>query len=383
MKSSIVLFLIVFVDLLGFGLVIPMLPVFARTLDASAAHVGILMFVYSFMQMVVSPYWGSLSDCWGRKPILILTVIGQALCYGAAGFSETFFELMLTRALAGLFAGNISTANAYMADLTGPADRAKGMGLLGAAFGMGFVLGPLFGGLLLGFGTAWPFWAASLICLTNAVVAIFVLKESSTFELRQKSRRRLSWAEFVGLATSRRLFPYIVAAFFLTIALTQLEVTFTFYAMDRFGLSAHEALYVLGAMGLMMAIVQGGFIGRLNKRYQEIRLALTGIVLLVAGLSLMIFVTHWSGLAAALMVLAVGYSLTNPCLMAMVSKSAEAQRQGASFGLYQSASSLARILGPISAGILYDHRQEYPYILSALLAMAAGCLLIPKLFPDS
>ncbi len=378
--SQLVLFLVVFIDLVGFGIVIPMLPLYARSFQASASEVGALMFVYSLFQMLISPMWGILSDRWGRKPVLILTMAGQAVCYAWAGFSHSYFDLLLTRACAGLFAGNISTANAFMADISTPEQRVKGMGLMGAAFGLGFVLGPAFGGLMMTIGNAIPFFAAGGLCALNLIVAAVVLKDTSTAESREANRRRLNWLQVFKSVLSRKLGFLVLSSFAMTLALTQLEVTFSLFAVDRFLLDPHKALYLLAFMGIVMAIVQGGFVGRLNKKYKEIRMAITGVVFVVLGLATLVFSYGVILGAIALAVMAVGYSLANPCLMAMVSKASAADSHGTAFGLYQSSSSLARIVGPIMAGYLYDIRIEFPFVSGILLVMISGFLLTFEMF---
>src|SRR3989338_6815434 len=155
-KARLILFLIVFIDLLGFGIMIPMLPFYSLSFGANATQIGALMFVYSFMQIFVAPVWGNLSDRFGRRPILLITILGQAVALLWGGFATSYFILLLTRVFAGVFAANISTASAYMADITKPEERAKGMGLIGAAFGLGFVFGPAIGGLLISYGYEWP-----------------------------------------------------------------------------------------------------------------------------------------------------------------------------------------------------------------------------------
>jgi DHA1 family tetracycline resistance protein-like MFS transporter len=378
--SQLVLFLVVFIDLIGFGIVIPMLPLYARSFQASASEVGALMFVYSLFQMLISPMWGILSDRWGRKPVLILTMAGQALCYAWAGFSHSYFDLLLTRACAGLFAGNISTANAFMADISTPEQRVKGMGLMGAAFGLGFVLGPAFGGLMMTIGNSIPFFAAGTLCALNLIVAAVVLQDTSTAESRELNRRRLNWLQVFKSVLSRKLGFLVLSSFAMTLALTQLEVTFSLFAVDRFLLDPHKALYLLAFMGIVMAIVQGGFVGRLNKKYREIRMAITGVVFVVLGLATLVFSYGVILGAIALAVMAVGYSLANPCLMAMVSKASAADSHGTAFGLYQSSSSLARIIGPILAGYLYDIRIEFPFVSGILLVMISGFLLTFEMF---
>ncbi|MDB5038540.1 MAG: Tetracycline resistance efflux pump [Bacteriovoracaceae bacterium] len=380
-SSKLVVFLVVFIDLLGFGIMIPLLPIFARSFQASATELGALMFVYSFMQIFVSPLWGSLSDRFGRRPILLITIGGQALAYLWAGYAGDYFSLLWSRVFAGIFAANISTASAYMADITTPEERAKGMGLIGAAFGLGFVFGPAIGGGLLHFGLTVPSLVAFSICAANLVFAYFVLKEpAQTAISRAANRRKFSLQDFREILAQPIYFVPIFLFFLLTTAFVQLEVTFILFILDRFRFTQTKALYLLAFMGVVMAFVQGGLIGRMAKKFQEARLVLVGIILIVLGLSSMVFSFSFYPLVFSLIVLAFGYSLTNPCLSALVSKAAPADRQGSVLGIYQSGGSMARILGPLLAGPLYDLRIDFPLMGSIVLAMIAGLILTTRIF---
>lgn len=361
--SKKVLFLIVFVDLLGFGIMIPMLPFYARSFGASAFEIGLLMFVYSFIQIFMGPVWGGLSDRYGRRPILLLTILGQALAMIWAGFATSLWMLLLTRALAGLFAGNISTASAMMADLTSREDRAKGMGLIGAAFGLGFVFGPALGGFLISYGYEWPSIAAGMIGIVNFIWAVQALKEAKkTTEERKKNRRKFSWEAVRKVFQRKAVYLPVLMFLFLTLAFVHLEITFGLFVLDRFHLSEREAGYLLAFMGVVMAIVQGGLIGRLTQAFSEKRIVFGGIFLILMGLGGIIISWELWPLIISLVLLAIGYSLTNPCLSAATSKSAPADQQGSTLGVYQSAGSLARVIGPLSAGYLYDVSLIYPFI---------------------
>jgi DHA1 family tetracycline resistance protein-like MFS transporter len=379
--SMLVVFLIVFVDLLGFGIMIPMLSIFSRKFEASATELGGLMFAYSFMQFFVSPIWGNLSDRYGRRPILLITIAGQALAYLWAGFAGDYMSLLLSRVFAGIFAANISTASAYMADITKPEERAKGMGLIGAAFGLGFVFGPAIGGALLQFGLAVPSITAFAICAINLTVAFFVLGEPTVdSHVREANRRRVYLKDLRAILEDAKFFVPICIYFLLTFAFVQLEVTFIYFLLDRFGFSQSKALMYLAFLGVVMAFVQGGLIGRLTKIFAEVRLVLTGTVLIVVGLATMVFSYQIPLLIAALICLAIGYSLANPCLTALVSKAAPANRQGSVLGIYQSSSSLARILAPLVAGSLYDMRLDFPLMTSIVIVVVAGLILVARIF---
>lgn len=365
-SSKGVLFLIVFVDLLGFGIMIPMLPFYARDFGASAAEIGALMFVYSLLQFFLSPGWGRLSDRFGRRPILLLTIFGQGLAFVYAAFSPSYFHLLLSRILAGAFSANISTASAYMADITKPEERAKGMGLIGAAFGIGFVFGPAIGGLLIPYGYEMPSLAAAALCFVNLGLAYLILAEPiAKAERRAQNRIKRSWAFINSTMNQRRFFVPIFLFFLLTLAFTQLEIAFGLFVLDQFKFDERTAGLLLAFVGIVMAIVQGGFIGKLSKAMGEHKLILLGTSLGFMGLVGLVLTESVYSLITALVVMAVGYSLTNPCLSAVTSKAAKSGEQGGVLGVYQSGGSLARILGPLTAGFLYDWDLRYPFLVGA------------------
>ncbi len=353
-QSKIVIFSVVFLDLLGFGVMIPMLPFFVRHFGEDAFSVGLLMFVYSLMQVIVSPIWGQISDRYGRRPVLLLTIAGQALAFLWAALSGSFTSLLISRVFAGAFAANISTASAYMADITSKEERAKGMGLIGAAFGLGFIFGPAIGGLLIPYGYEMPSYFAAAMSGLNLVWAWMVLDEPiGNREDRKANRRKLSFQSYRETLSSSVLVYPILLFFFVTLAFTQLEVTFGLFVTDRFSFSERQAGLLFAGMGIVMAVVQGGLIGKLVKKFGEHGVIRLGLPLIAFGLLGLIFATSFPMLVAGLASLAVGYSLTNPCLSAWTSKSASSRNQGVVLGIYQSAGSVARILGPISAGYFY------------------------------
>jgi len=379
--SRLIIFIVVFVDLLGFGIMIPMLPFFARNFGASAFEVGLLMFVYSLMQLLVSPIWGQISDRIGRRPVLLLTILGQALAFLWGGLSTTFISLLLSRVLSGVFAANISTASAYMADVTPPEERAKGMGLIGAAFGLGFIFGPAIGGILIPHGPEWPALAAAGICLLNFVLAFFVLPEPRIHpSLREANRRKLSWTGIKSSLKNPRFFRPMLSFFLITFAFVQLEITFGLFVLDRFKLHERDAGFLLAFLGVTMAVVQGLMMGPLTKKFSESVLIKVGAIFAIAGLgAAALSFSVWS-LMIALIFIALGYSLMNPCLSAVTSKAAPAGQQGSVLGIFQSFGSFARVLAPLTAGFLYDFKMELP-LFSALIVV--GLMLAIWLRPSA
>ncbi len=369
-----IIFLVVFFDLLAFGIVIPILPYYSKTFGASAVELGWLMASYSIAQFVFSPVWGAISDRIGRRPVLLVTILGGACAMVATAVAGTFAILLLARVLAGIFGANISTATAYIADVTPAKDRAKGMGIIGAGFGLGFIFGPALGGILSVHGYALPILVGAALGLFNFIFAYFVLEEST---VQPDSRRKLSAAS-VREAFARPQTAVPVSLFFLnTLAFTQLEVIFGLYVLALFGYGARDAGWLLAGMGVVSAVLQGGLIGRLAKKYGEVALAVTGF-------ALMAFTLVGSASAATptvfilfLLGLAVGNGLVNPSLTSLASRGAPEDRQGMVMGVYQSAGSLARVFGPPLAGFLFDYlAPSAPILLSSVLMAFAWVFIV-------
>jgi len=296
------------------------------------------------------------------------------------GFAGSFMALLISHLFAGLFAANISTASAYMADITPPEERAKGMGLVGAAYGLGFIFGPAVGGFLFTFGPNWPCFFAALLTGGNFIWAFFVLGEPLTDrQLRSENRRRLSFKLFKEVLLKPLVAIPILLYFLVIFAFVQLEITFVLYVFDRFQSSEKTAGYLLAFMGVVVALIQGGAIGRLTKRFGESKLITLGLFLLAAGFGTMAIAGDLMGLITSLIILGIGYSLTNPCLLALTSKSAPKELQGSVLGVYHSGGSAARVLAPLIAGALYDRAIHYPYLLGIGVIFLAGLVWAPRM----
>ncbi len=351
-----VLFFTVFLDLLGFGLVIPLLPFFAQELGASGFEVGVVMTAYSAMQFLFSPFWGRLSDRIGRRPVLLVSITGNVLAMLLFAFSTNLVVFFLARAFAGMANANIGTAQAYIADVTPPEKRAQGMGLLGAAFGLGFVLGPAVGGILATLGLAAPALAAAALSALNLGLAFFLLPESLPAEARAAAAaRRGSRLETFRGALGHPVLPLLFLLFFLaTVGFAQLETTFALYTEKRFGYGTREAGLLFAWIGVVLALVQGGLLRPLRKRLDEPSILLAGTVLLTCGLLLIAGAGSLAQLVLACTVLAVGNGLQSPALSGLVSRNAGAHEQGRVLGVNQSVGSLARIVGPLLGGVAFD-----------------------------
>ncbi len=375
-----ILFLIVFIDLVGFGLVIPLLPFYAVRFGAAAPEVTWLLATYSLMQLLAAPFWGRLSDRVGRRPVLIASMTAAALAYLWLGAATKLWMLFGARALAGACAGNIAAAQAYIADITKPEDRAHGMGMIGAAFGLGFILGPALGGFLAGNNPVTanlqiPAWLAAGLSFTALCGVFFVLRESHPRE-RRGSAPSIGRIGLIRGALGRPVLSRLIVIFLLVIlAFAAMESIFALWALRQLDWGPEKVGYVFAYLGLLSAIMQGGLTRRLTKRYGEERLLLCGLVLLATGLMTVPFSLDLPVLGGAFALLAIGLGLTQPALNSLISRRAGADEQGGVLGVTQSIGSLARVLGPPSAGYLFAYvGHSSPFLWGAALVL--GALLI-------
>ena len=374
-----VLFLIVLIDLIGFGLVIPLLPFYAERFAASPQEVTALMAVFSLMSMLTAPIWGRLSDRVGRRPVLMISMGAAALAYLWMGFANVLWMLFAARALAGACAGNIAAANAYIADVTTPENRAKGMGMIGAAFGLGFIIGPALGGLLAGHNLATanlraPGLLASALSVTAFLGVVFLLKESLPEGAAQRPRR--SRIAALRDALGRTVLARLLAIFFLTIlAFAGMEATFALWAMAQFGWGPAQIGYVFTYVGLLSAIMQGGLIGRLTARFGEEKLLVTGLALIAVGLLILPLARELPSLIASVSCLALGMGAMQPSLNSLISRRAGVEEQGEVMGVAQSVASLSRVLGPLLAGVLFAGLgRDSPFLCGTVLVVAAALI---------
>jgi len=358
-RPLLIIFLTIFIDLVGFGIVIPLLPFYAEELHATPFDIGILVSSYSLMQFIFSPVWGNLSDRLGRRPILFWTILGSSAGYWIIGFANVLWMLYAGRILAGIMGGNLSTAQAYIADVTSRKNRAKGMGLFGMAFGLGFILGPALAGILSRFGHHVPFFVAAVMSLCNAILLYFILPESRRPGESPEIRRRNRFAE-LAIAFKDKGFGLITIEYFLVItAFAMMTTAFAYYMMVKFGYNAEKTGYLLAYVGFLSALIQGGVFGRLANRYGEAVLVAFGAFVLVLSLFAVPFVGSDSGGLITLLIGIAGFSLGNslasPALTSLASKLSDEEEQGRSFGIMQSAASLGRVIGPLLCGVLLNN----------------------------
>jgi MFS transporter, DHA1 family, tetracycline resistance protein len=366
-----VLFLTVFIDLVGFGIVLPLLPIYADRFGASGLAIGVLVLSYSAAQLLLGPVWGRLSDRFGRRPILVVGLIGSALSYLLFAFAGSLGALLLSRIMAGVWGANIPVAQAYVADITRPEERAGGMGLLGAAFGLGFIFGPALGGMLAPLSPAAPGLAASALCAASALLALIWLPESSTrvARLRRAAERRDSAGEFSLLFRSPRLLSILALTFLFVAGFSVMHPVFPLFVQSRFGLDARAVGWLFAFMGTISALMQGLIVRRLAPRIGEEGLVRLSALPFVAGLLLIAVAPGLFTLLLGMTLLACGFGGVLPSLSSLLSRAAPEALQGGSLGVGQSVGALARMAGPLAGGIAWDvWGGGGPFFLGAALA---------------
>ena len=373
-----VLFLTVFIDLLGFGIVIPFLPLFAERLHTGGAGVGMVLAAYSLMQFICAPLLGRLSDRVGRRPIIMVGLFGSAIGYLIYGFAWSFGVLLLSRIVHGACAATVSTAQAYVADTTAESQRAHGMGMIGAAFGLGFVLGPALGGLLGHASLRTPALFAAALSLANLVFAALALPEShvpdraSRLDLGAVAGRLMRLPRELRRGTPLRLFTL---GFMVTFAFAALETTFAMMVPLRYGYGAFGVGALLAFAGTVQAVAQGYLVRRFVGRVGEAGLITAGIAMFAVGLAPLASLGSHGLLVAFLGLVSLGYGLSSPAIASLISKSVARELRGEALGTNQSALSLARIAGPVAGGLAYQLiGPAAPYLGGG--AVALGALLL-------
>jgi multidrug resistance protein len=353
------IFVIVFIDLIGFGMIIPILPFYAEMepFKATPFEIGILFSIYSWMQFFFSPILGRLSDRYGRRPILFISLLGSAVGYLVIGLAGSLAMVFLGRIISGITGANISTAQAYIADVTTKENRAKGMGLFGAAFGLGFIMGPAIAGILSKFSVQLPFYFAAVLSLVSSAAVYFLLPESVTASTREAAE-----GSFAALARSfrQRSFTFINVIYFLLItSFSIMTYAFVLYTAFRFGYNAEQNGYLFAFVGFVAIVGQGVLFGRLAFAFGESVLTAVGCLLMAMSLFLIPLIGPGDGGLAALLgicvMLSFGNALAAPALTSLASKISHEDRQGSSLGMMQSGASLARAIGPMIGGVLLNN----------------------------
>lgn len=382
--SILVIFLTVFIDLIGFGIVLPLLPLYSDKMGASGLMVGLIMASFSAMQFIFAPWWGRLSDKVGRRPILLVSLGGSALSYSvfavASGMSGStgLIVLLLSRVAAGICGANLSVAQAYIADITPPEKRSQKMGLIGMAFGLGFIFGPAIAGLCLKYlGATGPGWVAAAFCAGNFLLALFILPESWTPNGVQAPQRP-RFEQWLDILKHPKIGLLVWLFFLATFAFSCFETTLGLLVADNFHLNlkepkdTDEIVLLFTYCGFIGALVQGGAVGRLVKKFGEPALITASMILTAIGLAPLPYVHGWPMLLAVLAILATGTQMARPPIFGLLSQLTSSSEQGATLGVAQSFGSLARICGPVFAGSLFHFNPQLPYLVCAGVALVVG-----------
>ncbi|MCC7539796.1 MAG: MFS transporter [Deltaproteobacteria bacterium] len=376
----------IFLDLLGFGIVLPALPYYALRFHASETEVTLLGTTYAAMQLLFVPIWGRLSDRIGRRPVLLFSIVGTIAGMTVFALASSLVALYAARIVAGAMTANFATAQAYVADLTPPSGRARAMGIVGASLGMGFIVGPPLGGLLADVGRhtgiGYPLlgWVSAGLSLLNLGLAAVMLPESLSADLRRSAASRRG-SRIEGLRIVRRsgaLVSVVALQAVVTFAFSAMEWTFTLLSRVRLGWTEEVGGdrwngLSLGFVGLVMAITQAGMVGRLVKRFGEPAVLRAGLLFITAGLACCAATFHVATMIVSCALLAIGFGLVSPTMSALVSQNAPPDAQGEVIGIYQAAGSFARVFGPVTGGILFQRiSPSGPFVLGATaVALAA------------
>lgn len=364
-KHLALLFLVAFLTMLGFGIIIPILSLFADELGASSFQIGVLFASYNVMQLIFAPLWGALSDRIGRKPLIAFGLFGFSITFILFGLADSYVEMLVYRILGGIVsAAALPTVNAMVADLFPPEERAKGMGVVGAGIGLSFVFGPVIGGLLSGYGFAAPFFASGGVAFLTFIVILFALPESLPKEKRTSSRQKEKANPFSALFGSLSLLYGIL--FIVSFAFSGLETTFALYINDLYGFTSKDLGYMFLIMGIISALVQGGMIGRLVKRLGEPRVLTLGLCLYGIGFFTIPISGNFWALSLVLSLFGAGQGMIRATATAMITQRTTIG-QGVTTGAISSMDSLGRILGPLVGGAIYAFSYSGPFLLGGVL----------------
>ncbi|MBD3110562.1 MFS transporter [Bacillus sp. AGMB 02131] len=362
-----VLFLVMFLVMVGFGIIIPVLPFLAEEIGASPTELGFLMAIYSIMQLIFAPMWGRISDRVGRKPVMIIGIAGLAISFFVTASAETLWGLFIARIIGGvLSSANMPTAMAYVADITTEEDRGKGMGIIGAATGLGFIFGPAIGGIFSKSSLSLPFLVAGISSAITCLLVILILKESLPAEKRvdHQTEKKTDNA-LKGPASIMFILQLIV-----TLSLAGLETTFAYFAAKRAGVDAVQLGYIFMIMGLGSAFVQGGLVGKMTKKYGEGAVIRVGIIVSAIGFVLILLSSNFWTSAVFLTIFGMGNGVIRPAISALLTKN-QSSGYGNTTGLLSSFDSFGRIVGPPLGGWLFSVSINLPFISGAILSILA------------
>ncbi len=363
-----ILFLVMFLVMVGFGIIIPVLPFLAEEVGGTPTQLGLLMAVYSLMQLIFAPIWGRVSDRIGRKPVMLMGIFGLALSFFIMAIADSLWIMFAARIIGGILSSaNMPTTMAYVADITTEEDRGKGMGIIGAATGLGFIFGPAIGGVLSKSSLNTPFLIAGILSILTFLLVLLVLKESLPSEQRgkQSSNNQSMWKNFTGAVSILFVLQCVVS-----LSMAGLEATFAYFAAKKAGIDTVQLGYIFMIMGFGSAIVQGGLIGVMTKKWGEGRVIQIGLTVSIIGFILILFTDSFWTATIFLTIFGLGNGLIRPAVTALLTKTTTGGH-GSSTGLLSSFDSLGRIVGPPLGGLLYSITIGLPYISGAILTVCA------------
>lgn len=395
-RQSVVIFFTVFIYLLGFGMIIPVLPLLSTHYGATAFQAGLLMSVFSLMQFIFSPIWGRLSDRIGRRPVLLICIFGEALSYILLAFSRSLEMLFVARILTGFFGASISTASAYISDITPKEQRSKGMALIGAAFGLGFLFGPAIGGGLTLFAetlstdvhfiTGFSSFGVSILCVVTFIFAYFTLTESLTDSNREAAKKlsehKKNRLKILLEYYHRPTVGLLIGLFGLTtFAMASMEATLVLFMKENFNWGIKEVSFGFAYIGLCIVFTQGFLVRRILPIFGEAQILRLGLTMMFFGFIVLVFANSLVGLGISMTLLAFGNGFTNPSILGSVSLLVSEQEQGVALGTTQSLSSLGRVLGPALGGLIFSFtlfgalKTRLPFLLSSVLLLISLILI--------
>jgi multidrug resistance protein len=375
----------VFIDLLGFGILIPILPSFSvKELHVDEAAIGIAIAIYSFVQFLFNPVLGKLSDKYGRKPVIVVCLFLNAMGYIVFAFTHSYLMLLASRVIAGIGGSSIGVAQAYIADVTTRENRSKGMGLIGAAFGLGFVFGPLIGGLLSSYGYAVTGYVAAGFSMIAFALTIFYLpeslkqkEESEVLSAHPQRRKLFDFAAMKKILQKPDLAVLILLFFILTFSFANIYGTFALLGLKVYGFTDMQNGYMYGIVGLSSAIIQGGLIGRINKLMSKKMILTIGSILMMFSLAMIPYAGTFLGLAIVSIVLSYGTGTFQPTVLSLISEVTSETEQGITLGINQSLSSFARVLGPLWGGFAFEYLgYPFPFLTGAIFTFVIFLLTV-------
>jgi MFS family permease len=376
-----IIFLTIFIDLVGFGMILPLSPFYAEHFGASPFQVGMLQASFSLMQFIMAPVWGRISDRIGRRPVMLMSLLGSAISYFTFASAQSLAWLFGARIFQGLFGANFGVAQACVADLTTEKDRAKGMGMVGAAFGLGFIFGPFIGAQLSHISLGFPAVVAGSVCFLNFIAAIFRLPETLSPENRKLEAKKTNrFQAFAELAQEPKIAKLIFVFFLCTFALANMESTLALFTERKFQFGVRQTGELFAVVGILMAFTQGYLIRKLIPKIGERKMLLWGPFLAAIGFFGIILMPNYILLGAIMAFVAVGTGITNPPLLGSISLLSSQSKQGTVMGVTQSISSLARVLGPLCGGFVFNTFGSNASFVVAAAVSALGGLMILSMY---